>query len=240
MEIIDAFWEKNNLGVSCIECHLNEKDRSEDISKKINNLPCDYAILKIPNTQFESIRIAQNMGYNFVETIFNITHDLKPLSLNNIQLRYSESVTYHEMNLSDLDELYKELRKDIFKTDRIAIDPRFSKEMASNRYVNWIQTELSQNSKSYVARYKDKNIGFFTMKDTGNKIMFPFLTGLYKEFEKSPLGFTIILKILEEAKKQGGKKISSYVSSNNLTVLKVNIDLGFKISGIKYTFVKHN
>ena len=70
-------------------------------------------------------------------------------------------------------------------------------------------------------------------------VYYPFLAGLYGDFANSGLGFSTIYKPIEEAKKRGGSSISTYISSNNSSIFRAHIQLGFTINETLYTFVKH-
>ena len=49
----------------------------------------------------------------------------------------------------------KELRSGLFDTDRVYLDPYFTKEQASNRYVNWIKDEMSRTTELFIIKYKE-------------------------------------------------------------------------------------
>jgi L-amino acid N-acyltransferase YncA len=62
---------------------------------------------------------------------------------------------------------------------------------------------------------------------------------LYDSATTPGLGNILLHKIIEEAARRGLKFISSYISTNNLPVVKVHISEGFTITNISYVYVKH-
>jgi hypothetical protein len=133
------------------------------------------------------------------------------------------------------------IAKGIFKTDRIALDTNFGIECSSKRFYNWILDETRKDSTVWHLKFKDQNIGFFGLKRIGQDgVFYPFLGGLYEEYSKSGLGFSILTKAADLVKKNNGKKIITFISSNNLPVLKLHLDLGFQIANIHNVFVRHN
>ena len=58
--------------------------------------------------------------------------------------------------------------------------------------------------------------------------------------EKVGLGFSVLAKPIEDVMKRGGRYISTYVSSNNLPIVKLHTQLGFLPNKIYNVFVKHN
>ena len=147
---------------------------------------------------------------------------------------------YREMESKDLTGLYTEIHNGLFGTDRIILDPYFTKEQAAQRYCNWIADELERGSQAYKITYKTDTIGFFTFKQIDEGVFYPFLAGLYKKFESLGMGFTTLRKPIDESIARGGKMISTYASTNNLPVVRSHTQQGFLLNNLQYVFVKHN
>ena len=148
-------------------------------------------------------------------------------------------MSYEIATEDDIVFLENELRNGLFETDRIYLDPFFTNDQASNRYINWIKYELSIGTNLYIIKYKDNKIGFFTLKEIGECVYYPLLAGLFNKYKKSGLGFSIIYCPIKETIKRNGKKISTNVSSNNQSAAKIHILLGFQIEKMCYTLIKH-
>lgn len=241
MKVIDAFWEKRNLGVCCKEVTFDVGadivlvDSIKDICKET-----DYIVAKVPTGRFDINESLTSQGFTFIECSINCYLQLKDAVLTPLQIRLNNALPYQEMNDSDIAQLFSEIKNGLFSTDRIILDSHFTKEQSANRYVNWITDELSKTSKIYKVTYKDDTIGFFTFKSVSDGIYYPFLAGLYPKYASSGLGFATLRKPIEEAIRREGKAISTYVSSNNLAVIKAHIQQGYTINNIQNVFVKHN
>lgn len=241
MKIVDAHWEKRNLGVNCHEILVEEKDTFSSFMENEQLLKTtEYLVLKVPVNRFDICAKLPALGFAFVEGSINFELQLKNAVLSPLQERMNKTITYAKMDISDIDYLYNEIRSGIFKTDRILMDLYFTPENAANRYVNWIADELLRDTQVYKIEYKNETIGFFTFKTVAKGIYFPFLAGMYQKFSTSGLGFTTLRKPIDEALKRGGKLIRTYVSTNNLPVVRLHNQQGFNIKKIDYVFVKHN
>ena len=166
-------------------------------------------------------------------------HNLKNIELSGIRKRLNDSIVYEEMDQTDIARLYVELKRGVFITDRIYLDTAFTKEQASQRYVYWLEDERGRGGQLYKVVYKEQTIGFFIFKETTNGGCYPFLSGLYESAATPGMGNILLHKIIEEASRRGLKFISSYISTNNLPVVKVHISEGFTITDISYVYIKH-
>lgn len=240
MKITDAFWEKRNLGVSCKEIIIEDKDKTESLRelKQMQN-STEYLVIKAPPNRIDIYAILSTLGFSFIESSINLIIDVKNARLSQIEERINNSISYQEVSESGLGVIYNEIKNGIFNTDRIAVDSFFTAHQASNRYINWIKDEVKKGANVYEMVLGDKNIGFTAFKSTGDRTYYAFLGGLYKDYLSSGLGFIVIRKPIEEAIKRGGGIFDSYVSSNNLSMLNIHINQGFKINQISNVFIWH-
>ena len=240
MKIIDAFWEKRNLGLDCKEIIIEKSDTLIDI-QQIKDLlqPNQYIVIKVPIGCFDINNFLSELGFTFVECSLNLFINIKDLILSPLQKRINDDIHYSEMEKVDLDELFNEVENGLFKTDRIFLDSYFTKEQSSKRYINWIKDELNGKTTIYKIKYKSENIGFFSLKNIEEGIYYPFLAAIYSKFSNSGLGFTLLSKPTEELTLKNGKKLITFVSSNNLPIIRTHLDLGFKINELQYVYTKH-
>ena len=239
MKVVDAIWEKRNLGVDCREIKIEKDDTIEEIKRELPQNESQYTVVKVPSGKFDVIFLLQEMGYTYVESSINLTHDLKDIKLNPIQQRIMDSLSYSRMGKDDIEKLFCEIKKGVFSTDRIYIDPHFTHEQAANRYINWISDELDKSTEAFKITHKDKSVGFFTFKDIGNSTCYPFLAGMYSDYLKSGLGMSTIEKPLKEAVKRKYKQCSTFISSNNVGTLNMHIAYRFKFESIDSVYIKH-
>ena len=239
MKIIDAFWEQRNLGISCTEVTADEGDTVAGIVEAFSALTAQYQVIKLPVARYDLMKEVEKAGFSFIEGSMNVIHHLKNIELTGIQKRLNDSISYKEMDQEDILQLYTELQKGVFITDRIYLDTFFSKDKAAQRYVYWLGDEVSRGAQLYKVIYSNYTIGFFIFKETGNGGCYPFLAGLYESAKTPGFGSLLLHKIIEETLQRSLRYISSYISTNNLPVVKVHVAEGFTISNISYVYIKH-
>ena len=240
MKIIDAYWEKRNLGVSAIEIIIEPNDKI-NIINEITPLfsSVGYCVVKVPPTRVDFIAKITNSGFLFIETQINIEHDLKMIDLPDPFSRFNCELTYEQMDEQCFEILLDELEQDIFDTDRIALDKNFPQGTSAKRYANWITDEFSRGTEIYNIVQGIHKIGFFSLQKKSENMYSLPLGGLYKSYKASGLGFAIAQKPLEIAFARGARKVVTSNSSNNLGSLKCHLLCGFSIASFLYVFVKH-
>jgi hypothetical protein len=240
MKIIDAYWEKRNLDVDCKEIIFENSDDIQSINQLYDIFEnVGYIVAKLPVARFDLYEKLTEAGFVYIESSINFRLNLKDAVLSPLQERLNKSITYATMDERDVAILYEEIEKGLFSTDRIYIDPHFSKDKAAYRYKNWISDELTHGSELYKIIYKQDTIGFFAFKEICSGTYYPFLSGLYNTYLNSGLGFTATRKSIEEALNREGTQISTYVSTNNLPSIRTCLQQGFICHDIKNIFVKH-
>ncbi len=241
MRIINAHWEKRNLGVDCLEITIDKEDTLDTLkSQEIEFNNIDYIVIKVPIGRFDINSYLSSLGFSFIEGILNFRINVKDAFLNKLQHRLNNAITYTEMNDSDQIELIQEIENGLFKSDRIILDYYFEEGLSAKRYSNWIKDELTRTTQVYKILHKEDTIGFFTFKESGPETYYPFLAGLYSKYSNSGLGFTTIRKPIEEVIRRNGKTISTFASTNNPYVVRAHLQQGFSIDETQYVFVKHN
>jgi len=240
MQVIDALWETRNLGVSCCEISVNHTDSTSALEDVLYSLNAEYQVVKIPVARYDLIKVLNKANFNFIESSINVTHNLHNIYYDVIKKRMNDSIKSEKMTAHDTEHLNAELKSGIFITDRIYLDTTFTKDMAAQRYIYWIQDECNRGANLYKLVYKGNAVGFFIFKEIGNGGCYPFLSGLYTSFKLPGLGNILLHKIIEEARGRNLKYISSYISTNNIPVIKIHIAEGFSIANINYVYIKHN
>jgi len=240
MKIIDAVWEKRNLGVSTCEVVIENKS---DIKEFFNNRQWndyEYIVVKFPTELIGFANDLADADFHFIETAVACHYDVrKEFNLNPIQKRFFENCQYVLMNDKDLAELHTNLENILFETDRVALDPYFTLQQANNRYWGWINDEIERESEVYKIIYRQKSAGFFGLK--GSKIRpFEFLAGVYKPFQNVGIGSIINYMSIEAAKNQGAIELQGAFSTNNKGAFAIHMSMGYVLDNVEYVFVKHN
>lgn len=241
MRIVNAVWEKRNLGVDCIELSIDVKDCKKTIENNLDKMhPAEYEVVRIPSERIDIVQLFQNRGYSFIEAAIKLTNNIQKTQIPKKLVKICNNVSWEAMSEKDLDFLYSEIDKNIFKTDRISLDPFFSSQQASQRYKNWIKDLVNAGNIPYKVIYNDKVIGFFLNKKIETDVFDGILAGTYSDYEGSGMGVCVQYAGLKHAKDLNATKYIGHVSANNPAVLKALVLIGFEIKQIEYILIKHN
>ena len=232
MKIVNAVWEKRNLGVSCNEITIEIADTINNLNESIITLESEYTVIKVPSDMYEISTNLQEKGYIFVETVINCFNSAKLPELNSIQKRIVDSISYSEMNDNDLKGLWREVENNMFETDRISMDSHFEAEQASKRYIGWIKDELMSGSKIYKLIFKENIVGFFILKENENNIFTAVLGGIYKDYKAFGFGFCMNYFEIVECIEQNGKKVLNTFSTNNRGATSMHFLMNYSINNI--------
>lgn len=240
MRIIDMPWEKNNLGVSSVEFQFDGTEDIREIDPSVyENEDYEYQICRIPANCMELAYFLQDKGFRYSETAFEVSADLRKETLPGLYKNYLDMFDYH---IADKDEIMKVdevIRCGIFDTDRIALDPFFDLKKSGRRFANWFAKEIDGgSSKCYIVNTSAENLGFFVLKEKSETEADSFLAALFDP-KDTGLGFSVIYYPLVQARKEGKKRITTRVSSNNINSLKTHLEVGYKLKHMNYLFVKH-
>ena len=237
MKLIDAWWEKRNLGVETKELICEKTYALEEVEKTINELCAAYLVVKVPSSRSDLTRCIQMAGFSYIEDLIGVTHDLHDVKRSSLHQRLYDATSYRKMGKEDIEQLLEEIEKGMFNSDRISNDSLFEEGRAAERYVNWTKDLLSKGALPYVILYKEEPAGFIILKTQDQISYTSVLGGGYEKFRRSGLG--VIQKEQEIVKKLGGKSVETQVSSNNPAQLKALVLNGYIPQNIEHVFVKH-
>ncbi len=243
MEVVDAYWEKRNFGYDVVEITVNKNDLV-DVDNIIKMLDLQYrdryVVLKIPVAHLDFLHQAETLGFNFMEVSITI---VKRLGDENGFTPLNEVDNPLMLELVDGDSAFlnvlENIENSMFMTDRICLDPVLSQSVATKRYVNWMKDLYYTNERCELRCYVDKKtnvrVGFVAnLHNERKKVVQGVLGGIYKEYQH--LGyFPFTLKVLEDYfGRIGIKRIKNAISSNNLQVLRIYSEFGYRVHSSEY------
>ena len=238
MKIIDAVWELRNMGVVTKEIHVEDTDTNESVKTVLKELNCAYSVVKTPVARIGLYQILTELGYVFAEVSIGIVQNLNEINYSSEVIRRMCSCLDF-IKTRDLTRIDENIKKGMFTSDRVALDPYFSMEQAANRYVGWMGDELNRGSQFFEYLYKDVPIGFLCLKEKARNEYYSVLGGLYPSGNIAPFGMALLYKQLEIAKSLGGRVFTTNISSNNITAVKAYSVCGFNFTSFSNVFIKH-
>lgn len=242
MIVTDAFWEKRNLGCNVTEIACEAEDSTEQLKSEIERINVPYSVIKVPSGRTDLLFEAQKNGYLLIETTTAIEGVMKKVALPKIYERFLPDIRMEDATPELKEKALSEVRKgEIFETDRIAMDPYFSKEKAGERYYNWSLDAFEKGAVMGVAFYRDEPVAFNVSlaKDDAGKVYDGLIGGLFTNAFHRGLGFLVVYTETELCRRRGGKRCLGRVSSNNVPILRLHAEYGFDIKDVNYVLIKH-
>jgi len=244
MKVVDCVWEIKNLGERVCEISIDQEDSFDDGQIVGSTKGFDYQVIKVPMNMPEFNIGLGNLGFTLIETQINISKKYEDFDFDDRLVKYmikhiDEKVITTE---NELDDILNQITPNMFSTDRIYLDPHFSKDASMRRYINWIRTEFVNKTAIITKSFFDeREVGFGMHRDNnGNRI--GLLGGIYECGQAEGLGLmTGCIGFLAGKKySKPFKLINTAISSNNVPMVQIYNYLQFKIDSMRYVFIKHN
>lgn len=244
MKIVNAEWELRNLGKRTVELTLEKADLLleprviyDNIKKTETQLQSEYTVVKVPagNPQI-GMELQQN-GFWHIEMQLHLKAALADVisAIKKYDNLFEDASAQVISSEDDITYVQNEIRKGIFTTDRIALDPYFGVEIANQRYANWVEDEINRGSiLSYTIINKQK-VGFSLRRNNQG-----LLGGVFTQYQKDNYGAECQIAGWRNLIHQGLETFYTAVSSNNLKILHLHEAFGYRVKSLSDVFVKHN
>lgn len=247
MKIIDADWEVRNLGCKTVEVAIEKNDREKtldalcaELAQAIRAHEARYVVVKV-DTRYSDISLRlQHEDYDLIEVqaINRLMREAAEQALKRFA-PFVEGVGYRAAAPEDVDMVVREVKKGIFTTDRIALDPQFGIEIANLRYANWILDEVARGTVLYLATYNDAPIGFFINRKKERGRVQGLLTGLFTDEAVQGFGSLLDYASYQEMLDHGMRVLEGGVSMNNPRVVQIHQAYGQITTRLLNVFIKH-
>ncbi len=243
MKTTHATWELDNLGVDAYEIALDADDTPDMLAQeeaRIIAAGAEYIVLKTPVNCPRLLFSLTGLGYTFVETVFHVMIRRDEYHMPASIARFDRGLSVK--HLTEPDELSRVctlIRKGVFVSDRVSIDPAFGPGKGGNRYANWLYSMVERGGFLYEVLSGEKPIGFFVICRKDETTVDPVLMGLYDELNDRGMGALLHKKTLDTCFTHDCKRLTSTIVSNNAKVLRVYVNAGATITDTLYTYVKH-
>jgi len=243
MKVVEAIWEKRNLGCTAFEVSLSKGDLS-NIHQCLSVLSDDrfrnaLVTLKLPVGNMAAIHGLEDAGFRFVETQFQVGYDLTHYHCPPSVVEFVSPVVQVEVpkRVNDWERIAELVTPDLFETDRIALDPCFGINIGCVRYKNWMMDLVSAEDSHLYVFYKPDNqsspLGFTLVKEQG-VVSHAILGGVFTHCKIPGIGVSIWNQYLKNSAARGFARIETAVSSNNPAVLIMDSVLGYVIEKMTY------
>ena len=247
MKVIDADWEMRNLGCKTVEIVVGKEDAKKqsdeicsELAQAIKDHEARYVVVKV-DTRYSAISLRlQHEGYDLIEVqaTSRQTREAAEAALERFA-PFAEGVNYYEAQPEDVAMVIREVRKGIFKTDRIALDPHFGVEIANLRYANWIQDEVARKTPLYIATYQDMPLGFMLNREQQRGRFHGLLLGLFTDEAVQGYGSLLDYASARELVDHGMRILEGGMSMNNPKVVQLHQAYGQIIMRLTNVFIRH-
>jgi hypothetical protein len=230
----DAFWEKRNLGVSVNEVVVNEKASVNELDS-ICRIKGGLIYVKIHCENTAAVEKLSQDNFVYIENQLLIQKRLQKIAVPDLYvktLRFLEPCIIN--SIEEAQTIFDELDRDLFTTDRIAVDNNFGTKTANLRYKNWISDMIiSGDFECAIIKTKSESVpvAFYINKYDG-KTANCILGGVFNNYKNRGIGHSFIYFAIENSIKNNCKILKAQVSSNNVPVLNIYSSVfGFEVTG---------
>jgi len=239
VKVIEAKWEKINLGVVAYEISVEESDTLIDLKTTLDKLVSEYTVVKIPTYRTELLFETNSLKLTFVEMVTKCHYTGQTPALNGIHKRIIESLTCQEISPENQRKLLVEVENGLFKADRVAIDPVFGIEKSSARYAGWIRDEVDLGATIYEVTKRSDFVGFFLLRKIDGLRCVSNLAGLIGKFQNSGIGYALNYFEIEMSSSIGASSVVSTYSSNNRGASTIHMSMGYVLDSQNYVYIRH-
>jgi hypothetical protein len=242
MKIEEERWDKKHLNLNVVKVEFEQKDTINSLRNE--EIECyDYVIAKVPIRELELTHLLEHNGFRFLETQFELVLDSrKPCAMPKYFEKILNEISYKKITrYQNVERIINRIDENFSDSDRVSLDPFFSRNIGAKRYRNWIRDEYNgEKSTLFELFLKERPIGFFLLKRIDTKSYLALLAGLYPEFKNSGLGISVVAKPIDWAIQNRIVTLVTRNSSNNLQSLKIHLECGYTIQRINYVLRKVN
>jgi len=240
VKIIQAKWEKRNLGINCLQIHVKNTDSAEQLSSVLKKYSEQYMVVKLPILRMDLYDLLLREQYCFIETMFHLENNITEYCID-MRKEHSANQMSYTLNSCDSEKrIRSEIENGMFNTDRISIDGYFNAKQTAKRYMGMIYDETLKGAELMEFFFQNEAFGFSCLRQITKECYYQSLVGLYPKYHNKGLGFAIAYLPIMELRRRGALKLTTGVSSNNFASLYTHLHNAFLPTNIEYVFVKHN
>jgi ribosomal protein S18 acetylase RimI-like enzyme len=239
MKVIDAAWERRNLGLDVTEVLLDDHDAANEAETLAALKPHmdHYVVVKIPVSCAALAVKLQELGFVFLECQYRLSRNVAGYEPPPLFSRLLGHVSFEAISCSDdWAALFRLVGDDTFGTDRVAIDPLFGRSVSNRRYVNWLSDlSTAPNTAAAFVKWRGERAGFFAASvDEDERTLHSVLGGVFRKYQDMGIGSAIIHGPMTVCRERGMRRFVTSISSNNFAVFRLYVLFGFSFVGARY------
>ena len=178
-------------------------------------------------------------GFKFIECTISLFAPSEKMGVPNNLKRFQNRMGYRPASEEEIAKIKEAIATgEVFKTDKISLDPFFGPKKSGIRYSYWIDDLLKTGNTLFVMTYENDIVAFEIAGLSGDTVKY-HLGGMLPPKAGRMLGAAISLPGTIYWKEHGAKRFSTEVSSNNPSILKIHESFGFEVTGCRYVLIKH-
>ena len=243
MKTTHAVWELENIGADTYEILMEPADTPEmlaEAEQRIAAQGAEYIVVKTPVNCPQLLFGLPKLGYTFVELVYHVMVRRNEYHMPDTIARFDRGLTVvQRTEEAECQRVCDFIRRGVFVSDRVSLDPAFGVMKGGNRYANWLKNMLASGGFLYEVMKGEKPIGFFVICRKDEDTVDPMLMGMYDEQNDRGMGALLHKKTLDTCFTHTCKRLTSTIVSNNSKVLHVYVNAGASITDTLYTYVKH-
>lgn len=240
MKIVEATWEKRNLGIKVLEVEIESNDEISTVIEEIDELTADYMVVKVPTKLANLISPIQSAGFEFIEVLTHSIFDSELPTLDNLEERFLSNLHSSPISDSNRTLLESAVLSGMFNTDRISLDSKFDQFMSANRYLGMINDESSKGAVVYEITYKGDFIGFYVLRLINEITCLSSVGGVLPKYQNKGIGVLMNYLQIMNSYKLGAIQVLSTFSSNNVAATVIHWKYAYRLAKQEYVFIKHS
>ncbi len=203
------------------------------LEKELTAQNIKFVYTRIPSEQKQLKFSLQQAGFYFCETSLLLSKN----KVRSFEKEKLPPLILEEVTIQQIPEI-KDIAKSSFHYGRFHEDPNISSDLASDRYVHWIDDLVDSNQKIYAALMGSKMVGFCVEK-TSNEENSTTLVLAGVAHGKEIFALSLWNEIIYQNKVAGKSKIEATISASNIGVYNIYAHFGFKTKACYFGFHKY-
>jgi hypothetical protein len=222
MEIIDAWWEKRNLGFRVCEIIFDQNDLIDFTEIADLEQTYEYLVAKIPVESVHLVHELENNGFRYLENqqLIYFTSE-QFLNLNKNWERRFQNIVFEEISeKKDLKIICDKIMEGLYKKGRISADPDIEKGISDLRIVNWLKDLYNKDTAAIYGLSNDGTIiGYFALDKLNNFHLNVVQAAIFTEYQNKGYSFLLPYSVLKIAYSKKFKGVFASISTGNMKTL---------------------